>query len=113
MSATAQRAERAEAGSQLGVSSTIRQAVRVCAAAKRTENLVALLQSILRRPDVLLIHGTNDPVVPVEASGHALAKLEAAGIQAALIRRPGLAHGIDQQGAEAAARFLMERLPQD
>ncbi|WP_449221873.1 alpha/beta hydrolase [Tistrella mobilis] len=66
-----------------------------------------------RRPEVLLIHGTNDPVVPVEASGHALAKLEAAGIPAELIRRPGLAHGIDQQGAEAAARFLMERLPQD
>ncbi|GGB59804.1 phospholipase/carboxylesterase [Tistrella bauzanensis] len=63
------------------------------------------------RPAVLLIHGAADPVVPVEASGHAAAKLKDAGIAVDVLRRPGLAHGIDQAGAEAAAAFLVRHLP--
>jgi phospholipase/carboxylesterase len=62
------------------------------------------------RPAVLLIHGVADPVVPFHRLAEAGAALQRAGIQAEMLERPGLAHGIDQQGAERAARFLAYHL---
>ncbi len=61
-------------------------------------------------PSVLLVHGTADPVVPFARLGEAERALRLAGIPVEAMARPGLAHGIDPQGAERAARFLAHHL---
>jgi phospholipase/carboxylesterase len=66
-----------------------------------------LLAAELRsRPPMLLVHGDADPVVPAAASKAAKAALEAAGFAVELHIRPGLPHGIDEQGLVLAGRFL-------
>jgi phospholipase/carboxylesterase len=67
------------------------------------ERLAAELRS---RPPVMLIHGEADPVVPFQALALARAALEGAGIPVETIARPGLEHGIDEEGMKAGARFL-------
>lgn len=61
---------------------------------------------IVSRPPVLLIHGDQDPVVPVEALGHAAAVLSANGVPMEMNVRNGLGHGIDAEGFVLGARFL-------
>jgi hypothetical protein len=51
VTASGQRAERQAAQTHLAVSQTIKQVVRVCSDETKIDNLVALLKSILRRPD--------------------------------------------------------------
>jgi len=62
------------------------------------------------RPPVMLIHGEEDPVVPFAAMGLAEAALRAAGVPVVSHPRPGLAHGIDEEGLLLGARFLIEHL---
>lgn len=62
------------------------------------------------RPPVLLVHGAEDPVVPVQAMEAADAALSAAGFPVQALRRPGLAHGIDEAGLVEGARFLRSTL---
>ncbi|MGQ0674693.1 MAG: alpha/beta hydrolase [Rhodospirillales bacterium] len=71
------------------------------------ELLAAELKS---RPPVLLVHGDADPVVPVQASKAAKAALDAAGLSVELHIRPGLPHGIDEQGLVLGGRFLQKAL---
>jgi phospholipase/carboxylesterase len=61
-------------------------------------------------PPVLLIHGDADGVVPFQAMAAAVAGLAGAGIAADSVRRPGLGHGIDGPGLDAAAEFLVTHL---
>jgi phospholipase/carboxylesterase len=61
-------------------------------------------------PPVLLVHGTADQVVPFRSLAESEASLRQAGIPVETLARPGLAHGIDQEGLGAAARFLMRHL---
>ncbi len=65
-----------------------------------------LAVEIKSRPPVLLVHGDQDPVVPVQALGHAAAALAAHGVAVEHHLRPGLGHGIDGPGLVLAARFL-------
>ena len=65
-----------------------------------------LAAEIVSRPPVLLIHGDQDPVVPVEALGHAAAVLSANGVPMEMNVRKGLGHGIDAEGFVLGARFL-------
>lgn len=63
-------------------------------------------------PETMLIHGTDDAVVPfalMEASAGILAEQN---IRAHTVARPGLAHGIDSDGLTAAIDFLANILPQ-
>ena len=63
-------------------------------------------------PSTLLIHGTDDAVVPfalMEASAGILAEKN---VTAKTVARPGLGHGIDPEGLTAAIDFLAECLPQ-
>jgi phospholipase/carboxylesterase len=62
------------------------------------------------RPPVLLVHGTADPVVPFARLAEAEKTLREGGFSVETLARPGLAHGIDQEGALAAARFLRAHL---
>jgi phospholipase/carboxylesterase len=68
-----------------------------------------LLRSEIRvRPPVLLVHGDADPVVPHERLALAVAGLEAAKVAFKQVTRPGLGHGIDEEGLRQGGRFLVE-----
>lgn len=66
----------------------------------------SLATEITARPPVLIVHGEADPVVPVGASRGAEAALRAAGVPVEARYVPGLPHGIDPGGIQAAAAFL-------
>jgi phospholipase/carboxylesterase len=55
---------------------------------------------------VLLVHGEDDPVVPFASFRHARAALVDAGVPVEAVARPGLGHGIDEAGLEAAEAML-------
>jgi phospholipase/carboxylesterase len=57
-------------------------------------------------PPVLLVHGEDDEVVPWSSFRHARAALTGAGVPVEALARPGLAHGIDKGGIEAAQATL-------
>lgn len=64
------------------------------------------LQADIRsRPPVLLIHGTEDEVVPFRSMDLANAALTAAGVGVEMHVSPGLGHSVGQDGLEAAAAF--------
>jgi phospholipase/carboxylesterase len=65
-----------------------------------------LAAEIKNKPPVLLIHGSADEVIPVQALDHARIALAAAGVPVQWQIRPGLAHGIDPEGLKAAGLFL-------
>ncbi|AUG52543.1 alpha/beta hydrolase [Thalassospira marina] len=69
-----------------------------------------LAGEITSRPPVTLIHGSADPVVPVQASKLAQAALGENGFDVSYHERPGLPHGIDGEGLAIAANFLREKL---
>jgi phospholipase/carboxylesterase len=72
------------------------------------ETLAAEIRS---RPPVLLVHGNADPVVPYESLGVAEQGLRANGVPVETHTRPGLGHGIDEEGIALAQAFLARHLP--
>lgn len=54
----------------------------------------------------LLIHGKADAVIPWQNSQQASLQLTSAGFNTSLLLEDGLAHGISNQGAQAAAEFI-------
>ncbi|MDB5394515.1 MAG: phospholipase/carboxylesterase [Rhodospirillales bacterium] len=71
----------------------------------------ATLPKEAKHPPVLLVHGDADPIVPFASLGEAEHALSTGGFPVETLVRPGLAHGIDQEGALRAAQFLMAHLP--
>lgn len=69
-----------------------------------------LQAEITGRPPVLLVHGEDDPVVPVEATRAAEAALQALGVPVTAFYREGLQHGIDQEGLIVGGGMLAESL---
>ncbi|HVC53507.1 MAG TPA: alpha/beta fold hydrolase [Stellaceae bacterium] len=70
-----------------------------------------LLKSELRsRPPVLLVHGTDDPVVPYESLADAEAALKEAAVPVETLSCPGMGHSIDQAGLQRGGQFLQARL---
>ena len=63
------------------------------------------------RPAVMLIHGTNDQVVPYSMMQAAAAAMAAQGIKAQCVTRTGLGHGIDPDALTSAIDFLAGHLP--
>jgi len=63
------------------------------------------------RARVLLVHGTEDEVVPPEASSIAADVLRGLDVPVELIMRGGLGHSIDPEGLAAGARVLREVFP--
>jgi phospholipase/carboxylesterase len=72
-----------------------------------------LADSIKSRPPVLLVHGEDDPLVPVAALDAAAEGLKAVGVEVEAVRRPGLPHGIDDEGIRLAMGFLAARFGVD
>ncbi len=72
----------------------------------------ALVEDVVVRPPVLLIHGDADDVVPPQSLAEAAEGLQAAGweeVYAHIMK--GTAHGIAPDGLSVALAFLKEKLP--
>ncbi len=63
------------------------------------------------RPPVLLIHGTEDEVVPFRSMELASSALAAVGVPVATHASPGLGHSIGSDGLAAATAFARRLLP--
>ncbi len=71
------------------------------------ELLAAELRS---QPPILVVHGTEDPLVPFAALAEAEAGLKAAGVPVESLACPGIGHSIDEEGLRRAGRFLKDAL---
>jgi phospholipase/carboxylesterase len=70
-----------------------------------------LLASELRsRPPILLVHGTEDPLVPYSSLAAAEATLKAAGVPVETVTLVGIGHSIDDQGLRRGGQFLKKVL---
>jgi phospholipase/carboxylesterase len=70
-----------------------------------------LAEEIRAKPRTLLIHGDADPIVPFASLAMAETALKALGVPVETVARPGLAHGIDEDGLKHGARFLKAAFP--
>ena len=69
-----------------------------------------LADELRSRPRTLLVHGTDDPLVPFDSLAEAEQALAAAGVPVETLACVGTAHAIDQEGLERGGRFLREVL---
>jgi len=72
----------------------------------RLESPELLGDEIRSRPPVMLIHGEDDPMLPVDLMDAAAQTLTENGVEVSTFRRPGLGHGIDPDGLKLGAAFL-------
>jgi phospholipase/carboxylesterase len=64
---------------------------------------------IKSRPPVLLIHGDQDELIPVQALFHASQAMAALEVPTEWHISPGIGHGIDQEGLRHGGEFLARR----
>ena len=70
-----------------------------------------LLQPELRsRPPVLLVHGTEDPLVPYQSLAEAKGALDELGVPVETLTCPRIGHSIDEAGLRRGGAFLKEAL---
>jgi len=62
-------------------------------------------------PPVLLVHGTDDQVVPFALQGASYDVMQSRSITVETLACDGLGHGIDPDGLSAAIAFLAKYLP--
>ena len=65
---------------------------------------------IRSRPPVLLVHGDQDELIPVQALFHAAQSLAALDVPTEWHISAGVGHGIDQEGLRQGGEFLARRL---
>ncbi len=65
-----------------------------------------LAEEIAGRPPVLIVHGEDDVVVPVDSARDAERTLLAGGVDVQAHVLPELGHGIDERGLGLAVKFL-------
>jgi phospholipase/carboxylesterase len=68
----------------------------------------ALASEVRTKPPVLLVHGGDDPVLPVASLDDAQAALTALGFNVSTHISPRLGHSIDEEGLRLGERFLCE-----
>jgi len=66
----------------------------------------ALAQEARAKPEILLVHGEQDDILPVAATRYAEQMLKKQGLKVSAVYRPGLGHGIDEEGLRQGAAFL-------
>jgi len=71
-----------------------------------------LARELGSRPRTLLIHGTDDPLVPYQSLAEAKAALTVAGVPVETLTCPGVGHSIDETGLRRGGSFLKEVLYQ-
>lgn len=76
----------------------------------RLESPEILADEITVRPPVMLIHGEEDPMLAVDLMDKAAAVMTENGVSVECHRRPGLGHGIDQDGVRLGAAFMSVQL---
>lgn len=59
-----------------------------------------------RASRLLLVHGAEDPVMPVDEAVKAKERLSAMGVETSSFIQPGLGHSVSAEGVGAAAKFL-------
>ncbi len=64
---------------------------------------------IVSKPPVLLVHGDEDQLIPVQALMHAAQGLSALDVPAEWHISPGVGHGIDQEGLRHGGEFLAKQ----
>jgi phospholipase/carboxylesterase len=69
----------------------------------------ALAAEIRNRPPVLLVHGDEDQLIPVQALFHAAQGLAALEVPVEWHISEGIGHGIDQEGLRQGGEFLAKR----
>ena len=69
-----------------------------------------LKDEIKSRPPMLLVHGDADELLPSSLTPEAAKTLKACGIPVETHIRPGLGHGIDEEGIRLGVTFLKDRL---
>jgi phospholipase/carboxylesterase len=67
-------------------------------------------EDIIARPPVLLVHGDQDQLIPVQALLHAAQGLASLDIPVQWHISPGVGHGIDQEGLRHGGEFLARNL---
>lgn len=65
---------------------------------------------IISRPPVLLVHGDQDELIPVQALMHAAQGLGSLEMPVEWHISPGIGHGIDQEGLRHGGEFIARRL---
>jgi len=76
----------------------------------RLEAPELLKAEIKSRPPVLLVHGDADELLPSRLTDEAAKTLKENGIAVEFHIRPGLGHGIDEEGIRLGMAFLKKRL---
>ena len=69
-----------------------------------------LADELRSRPPVLLVHGTDDPLVPFDSLAHAETALKAAGVPVETLACVGIEHAIDPEGLQRGGAFLRQTL---
>jgi phospholipase/carboxylesterase len=65
-----------------------------------------LTSELHSRPPILLVHGTEDPLVPYSSLAAAESTLKAAGVPVETVTSVGIGHSIDDQGVRRGGQFL-------
>ena len=100
-------------GTMMSLFVGLRRAKRVAGIVGFSGRLLApeLLADELRsRPRTLLVHGTDDPLVPYESLAAAEASLEKAGVRVETLTCDGIGHSIDENGLRRGGSFLKDVL---
>ena len=87
-----------------------RQCAAVLAYSGRMMGPESLEAEISARPPVMLVHGTEDPLLPVALMDEAEAALKRAAVPVESHVREGLGHGIDEEGVKLGMQFLKQHL---
>jgi phospholipase/carboxylesterase len=69
-----------------------------------------LAEELRSRPPVLLVHGTDDPLVPYSSLAEAEAALKAADVPVGTVTSVGIGHSIDNEGLRRGGLFLRDVL---
>jgi phospholipase/carboxylesterase len=69
----------------------------------------AFADQIRSRPPVLLVHGDQDQLIPVQALMHAAQGLAALEVPVEWHISPGVGHGIDEEGLRQGGEFIARR----
>jgi phospholipase/carboxylesterase len=100
-------------GTMMSLFVGLRRAEPVAAIVGFSGRLLApeLLASELRsRPPILLVHGTDDPVVPYSSLAAAETTLKVAGVPVETVTSVGIGHSINDEGLRRGGQFLKDAL---